>query len=261
MMGDAGANSLTSIFLIMFGAVLIGVISSAVYGILVLTIGESWKFLALYAVIAFLALIVIGIAISKAIDYLRKDKITIAGEEEQFPPYRGLVLLLSPGGGKSDEPALRRHLNTAANPALERCWVICTSASKPAYESLKNTYGSRVDLIPETLEDSTSIRSTFFCVKSVIDKALAVDISVEDLIVDVTGGTKMMTAGAALACTERDIAIQYVNQYDSKTGSFLKDGTPPTIHRTSLSPILRELSDSRHGWRDELPDKPTDTTP
>ncbi|MDP9378883.1 MAG: hypothetical protein M3Q29_01805 [Chloroflexota bacterium] len=45
-----------------------------------------------------------------------------------------------------------------------------------------------------------------------------------DLIVDITGGTKPMTAGAVLACREQGVAVQYMYaQRDPVTGELLRD--------------------------------------
>jgi hypothetical protein len=135
---------------------------------------------------------------------------------EPARPRKWLVVLASPPPGiETAEKAIRHHL-----PALEKVWLLCSRGvdkeSEPAALGLKASLERAGLLRPEQVtvlplsiahfQDPEKVREA---VEGIYDR-LPEDLDEADVIVDVTGGTKLATAGALLAGLPPGRFLEYV---------------------------------------------------
>lgn len=147
-----------------------------------------------------------------------------SGERERFAevrrarPHKGLIAIASLGGGiDTAKHAIRYHL-----PTLEKAWLICSTGNGPCSEplavalksDLERTLGLRTDLIelrPLTIDD---FEKNPEAVKDAIDKiyeTMPEHFSERDIVIDITGGRKLTTAGAFLAGLPKSRHLEVIN--------------------------------------------------
>jgi len=139
--------------------------------------------------------------------------------ETPMNPQRGLILLVSPG--KLDVPlsAVRHH-----KARLERCWLLATSKSLPAAQQLKDVIYQNWPAIQvhdpvELLVDPESLASTWGAVERIYSRlAPAAGLAENEIVADITGGQKPMTAGMTLACSSPNRKLQYMKTIRDENG-------------------------------------------
>lgn len=221
-------------------SVLIGVFTNAFYSFLTIGTGTSGGDLLKLMLIAG---VVAAIPIMVMVHRLRRERgpnpgVTLGAERVIMEGHRGLVLLVS----KPDTArfAIRHHLHARAGNRLEHCWLIWTTEMKELCSGLETDYSRRH--FPWLTVTSIPIAGAFLAphvrqevlalIEDALDPSHASPMSVADLIVDITGGTKPMTAGAVLASTQRGISMQYVE-------STWRDGRP--VEGTQVAKIVEVL--------------------
>jgi hypothetical protein len=148
---------------------------------------------------------------------------------------RGLVVIMSPK--ETDTPAeiaIRHHWNQGVSPCLKYCWIICTEESadyarllqqrltdEQIGEHLRLFYGN-FNEIPDPTHPNQTLSLTVGAgalhdpdrilnlVNGIYAHAESLDLSEEDMIVDITGGTKPLGIGAFLACTRPERRLEYI---------------------------------------------------
>lgn len=147
--------------------------------------------------------------------------------EEQKPTRRkGLILLASPQTS-SAPAAIEYHL-----PTLQHCWVLASSASRATALALEQSYETgqlRVHQGSAFTVDEDQIQSTYDKVIQIIDEAGRYGLTLNDLIADITGGVKPMTAGMTLACLARRCDIQYMKTLRNDVGEILPEAQTEPI--------------------------------
>lgn len=162
------------------------------------------------------------------------------------PRRRGLILALSPfkprGAGIGDLEDLRRRLErgwTAADaaeigrtnwgplyvavrhhaPVLERCWILCSPASRKQFEVAKalvegvaGAAGRRVAVVPRDVEDASNVALAAEVVEGIFREARHRGLDAGEVIADLTGGTAAMSAGMVLATLPEGRLLQYLRQ-------------------------------------------------
>lgn len=125
---------------------------------------------------------------------------------EAPPPTRGLILLVSPLRSNAN---LHTHVSYQAidyhRSALRRCWLIATDGeqgSLPTADMLKQhfaPYGVNCEIC--LISNGGDAAETQVLVASIYNEiAREGAIAEAEVIADITGGTKAMTAGVVLAC-------------------------------------------------------------
>jgi hypothetical protein len=131
-------------------------------------------------------------------------------EEQKPPPCSGLILLISPHRGTSTH-AIEYHLQEGA---LKHCWLIASGASLPIAEKLWDQYQDRVVDVhwgEHYMVDADEMQDTYDMVTRILEEEVpAVGLNRADVIADITGGQKPMTAGMALACLAKRQQMQYM---------------------------------------------------
>jgi len=239
----AGSRNFWHVVLFLVGSMALGVMGSALFGLLTRWRGDSTTVLLLLFASAGIGLFVIAVILSALIEVRRQGTELEPNESAAFEPHRGLVVLVSPGQGRSSQRSIERHLGRAGKPGVEHCWLLYTAQSKPEADELADRFGGRgAAFTPVPVRDFASIHSAFHAVESAISQAMAEGLGRDDVIVDVTGGTKMMTAGATLACADRRVAIQYMKGKYDAGGRLVPDVDPIPI-KVVLAEVLGQPAD------------------
>ncbi|MEO0490489.1 MAG: CRISPR-associated protein [Cyanobacteria bacterium J06659_2] len=148
---------------------------------------------------------------------------------------QGLVVIMSPK--EKDTPAeiaIDHHWNNGVAPHLKYCWIICANESADYARLLEqrlidDRIGEHLTLfygnyngIPDPLHAHQTLSLTvdddaihdpdqiLHLVNGIYDHAESLGLSEEELIVDITGGTKPLGIGAFLACTRPERRLEYI---------------------------------------------------
>lgn len=154
-------------------------------------------------------------------------------------PHPGLIWLLSPGNPEPLLKVMRHHTDPDAqsDQRLRHCWLILSD-----HPAMENTFASLpeemarwgihdVALHPVYLP-LTGIEHTYRAVRHIYeDEVAACGLRPDQVVTDLTGGLKIMTAGALMACLPRSGPagpIEYLlSQRDPITGEPLEDSEQP----------------------------------
>lgn len=134
-------------------------------------------------------------------------------EQRRAPPHAGLIWLLSPGSIELPLFAINYHYVGGDGAVLRHGWVLITRGAQSAFTALNervSELGLKVDLHPVYLNAET-IEATHHEVDAIFrTQAGLVGLSPEQIIADLTGGLKPMTAGMVLACLPHGRALEYI---------------------------------------------------
>ncbi len=151
------------------------------------------------------------------------------GISESLKPGRrkGLIILAGPTEASAPD-AIEYHL-----PELEHCWIVSTKAAVATAAALYRRYhrghvqihyGSSYEV------DEDQIEATYDLVMHIVDnEARDYNLSIDDLIGDITGGLKPMTAGMTLACLARRCDLQYMKALRDQNGEIIEGAEPEPI--------------------------------
>lgn len=176
-----------------------------------------------------------AILVSRLLNRVLSPKI-LSGDDDAFQPYPVLALLISPvrpGAKKTDEYAINVHIR---GQTLRRCYLIHTPGSQARADELYELYNERYSGLSVHLRLAVvgnEIRPVYREMVNVVDHALGHGFAASEIIVDITGGLKPMSAGATLACADRGVAIQYIESVRNDAGD--PTGRLLTARRVLLS--------------------------
>lgn len=222
-MGSGASSWLIVAFVL--GVIALGVFSNLVFTMALELGGGRWLG---WAVVLFVLAILIGLAYAAyrydlAVAWRAGSLDAEFDEKQVAPPHKGLIWLLS--RGNLDLPLIAiRHHHAAEGAAghLGHCWVVLTPGSQELYEQLKarvEEVGFDVLLHPVQLE-AVTIEATYRAIDGIYaKKAGEVNLTADDIIADLTGGLKTMTAGMVMACLPHGRALEYIESArDPATG-------------------------------------------
>ena len=195
--------------LFVVGSLVLGLFSNAAYGLVLLAFGESpWTLMGIVlASAAILPLVYVSFrALVRAFGRSQRTQIE---EDLRVPPHAALVLLVSANRTAPEPDMIAHHLQGAA---LRHCWLVVTPAVRDLgrHEDLRYTLNSRnVEAHLLEVADARQAEGTYLQVRRAVSEARALLGADAPVIVDITGGTKPMTAGAVLACRELGAAMEY----------------------------------------------------
>ncbi|HZU76397.1 MAG TPA: hypothetical protein VFA70_06505 [Dehalococcoidia bacterium] len=220
----------SNIIWFLFGSVTLGVAGNSMFGLL-----TSWDYprwwlgILLPASLGGLFLAATSIQLRYRFQASREPAIQVkyGGDVE---PHRALVVFVSGATGTAHEDAVNWHIYKESEPVLRHCWLIHPEFSKDRAKVfnqhkddifagiIKFYVGEHDELC---LDDVNNIKSAYDMYLSVISRILEQGIPKQDIIVDVTGGTALVTAGAVWACAKRGISAEYIKQRVTPT-TFVK---------------------------------------
>lgn len=239
-----------NILLFVIGTTILSILGDGVYDLLndafqVFT-GDTWITRLLITSGAVVALIVIAgviaVRVSRAEQAARMLAVPTRAE-----PHAGLVLLVGPNPTGPEDAALAHHRQ---HQMLRHCWLLTPEkrvpdpSSSQAYEratSLAARLESQgIDAKVITFDDPYNITSAYLAVRKALELARQ-ELDDDQVIVDITGSTKVVTAGAVLACRDRGQRIEYMVVPRGPTGE-------PLANRQSeaMKVLLDETSVGDH---------------
>lgn len=227
--------------------VLLGIVTSAAYDLITIWSGTSTADLAKVLVLTIVAGAVPIAFVAHRLHRARGPNpvVILGGERTVTQGHRGLVLLVS--NRDMARFAIRHHLHPATGNTLERCWLICTQVMANLCQEIADDFAPAhfpdLSVTPVAIEGAFLAPDVHQAVASVISTAtdpnIGAALNLEDLIVDITGGTKPMTAGAVLASTQEGVAMQYVE-------SRWEGGRPvPGSQTAKIVEVIQTPNDSR----------------
>ncbi|MDQ3693842.1 MAG: hypothetical protein M3464_09460 [Chloroflexota bacterium] len=225
-----GARRPIWVIAFVFGSVAIGLVGSGLFDLIVEWRGRSVGTLLWLTGGPLLVLTIVG-SIFASFANRQRSATNPNQDDDEFPPYPVLIVFVSPGNNKSHVPAIDYH---ARKGSLRECYLIHTSESIENSDEVRRDFADDVSrIVPRLLDDSASVRSAFESVRAAIDHARIDGATSDEILVDITGGTKMMTAGAVLACASGGVAIQYTEGAYDKAGVLKRER--PKLRRVLLS--------------------------
>lgn len=177
-----------------------------------------------------LALVAFVVAVAALIITSRRQpvpgRVNLA-DEKKPTLHRGLILLIGPRESAAPD-AIEYHRDT-----LRHCWLISTQTSLTTAAALQQRFDSQTLSIHQGsayVVDEDQIRSTYDLLMRIItEEAPRHGLTPNDLIGDITGGLKPMTAGMTLACLARHCDMQYMKILRNEAGEPLPGAIPEPI--------------------------------
>lgn len=151
-------------------------------------------------------------------------------QENPITPHQGLILLISPF--KKDLPlkAIEHHLEK-----LKYCWLISSKGSLDTAEELAVEINQRwpqinVFDVHDLIVDPENIESTYDVVNRIYEKMTSsLGLAENEIVADITGGQKPMTAGMALACSTPIRKMQYMKTIRDGKGDPVPGNEPVCV--------------------------------
>jgi hypothetical protein len=225
-----------NILLFVLGTTILSVLGDGVYDLLndafqVFT-GDTWitRLIITSGAVVTLAIIagIIAVRVRRAEQAAR-----VLSPPAEAAPHAGLILLVSANPSGAERATLTHHQRDGT---LRYCWLLAPAphdsdeeASVRAFERAtkfaQQLQAQGVHAQVEPVEDAYTITSVYHVVQEVLDRAQQT-LDADQIIVDVTGGTKVMTAGAVLACRDREQNIEYMYTPRDASGGPQANATP-----------------------------------
>lgn len=177
-----------------------------VYDILKLYFGVLGTFLSL-AILIFITLL--AIYANSLLQARRKKRAQIIIEDKRNPKQcRGLILLIS--SALPAKEAISYH--THKTDQLQYCWLVKTAQMEELAGKLAAEFGkNNLKIIPRHLNDQYDASSCYDLIKDIFkDEVPRFGLQTKDVMVDITGGTKPMSAAAMIAALEVGAPVEHV---------------------------------------------------
>jgi hypothetical protein len=142
-------------------------------------------------------------------------------EQQTAPSHRGLIWLMS--ANLTDLPfiALRHHSGDSTGQRLRHAWVVTTVETHDAFERLR-ARAAELEYEVEFHEmpiNPPSIEASYRAVDQVFTvEAMQAGLKPEEVIADLTGGLKTMSAGMVLACLPHGRTMEYIESRRDEAG-------------------------------------------
>lgn len=195
--------------LFIVGSLVLGLFSNAVYGLILVVLGDSPWTLVGIVVASVVILPLLYLSFRTLVRAFRRPQATTIDEALRVSPHAALVLLVSTNPKAPELDMIHYHLQHAT---LRHCWLVVSPAVRALnrHEDLRAVLENH-NVMTHLLElaDARQGQATYQQVQHAVAHAQQLLGPTDSIIVDITGGTKPMTAGAVLACRETATAMQY----------------------------------------------------
>lgn len=131
--------------------------------------------------------------------------------KQSVPPRQQMgLIVLADASGDAPRSAIEYCL-----PSLKHCWLLASRDSLAATQALVAQYQDQVPNFYHGelgyLVDPDQIQATYDTVVRIFDvEAPAAGLLPQDIVADISGGSKAMSAGVVLACLARDRDMQFL---------------------------------------------------
>lgn len=228
------------------GWILLGLMTTSVYDAITSRIGKGYP--ALLAIFALSGLVLWGIFSLLGWIFRRRlarQSHVVLEKDKEAQAHRVLIVLVGPGQGRPHESAVEWHISPLNGPArLEHCWYVYTPEALANARAMEDHFRPNVRFHPVELASANDAPSAYLSVLEAIDQVSRAQITPpvgeDDVVVDITGGTKSMTAGAVLACRDRAVGMQYMLAAYTPGGT-LKKGPGDKVESKAMKVDLNRV--------------------
>ena len=193
------------------GLLVVGILSNLAYDLLVRPTVGVWAILrALFAVVVLMAVAYLLYRLDR-----RRQRILRANVDETrlARPCAGLVWILGPGSFDHLLVALRHHHE---HKGAQRCWLLMQQGNEDVLTAYTNLQKRAVEMeiptlfYPQYLSD-LDVHAGYEAVTTILEREiLEFDLASNQVVCDITGGTKPLTTGMVLASLANNSSLEYV---------------------------------------------------
>ncbi len=221
LLGSAPSKTLLAAFFL--GLIIIGILSNLAYDLLLTP--KDTALLCWRPLLASLLLFIIAYALFSQDRRRRLRKMQIDVDESRLAkPHQGLIWLLGPNYAPL-LPVLQHHLKGGG---AKICWLIMQEgnpAVRNAYTKLNERLKEeawQTRILPVYISDIDA-KATYQAAYTIFTREAAEEgISANQVIADITGGTKPMTAGVLLAALSANGDLEYVESARDEHGQVIQ---------------------------------------
>lgn len=207
------------------GLLLVGLLTNLLYQVLLGDIPHRQGLMTVLVVSGLL----LAVAYGSYRRWLRKARrlAFILEEHTLTPPQRrGLVWILTPSGTQHTLVAIRHHYGDGTElNHLRHCWLIQQRANANVtkerfiLEEQLRAAGIKLELHTVNVEE-LSVEATYNALVQIVEEKIASEgLSSGQVVVDITGGTKPMTAGLIFGALSTDTLLEYVETERDSAGN------------------------------------------
>lgn len=204
--------------LFLVGSLALAILGNAVYELLTTTFGARPEFLIGLVITAALIFAFVALAFQRLLQATRAASGTLRiPQDQQVPPHPSLILPVGLREEGPERPILEWHLR---DQTLRRCWLVASPQVResPKLSNLRQwLLEQNVEVFVLPIDDERAIGPSYRAALEALDLAPRLREGLP-VVVDITGGTAMMSVGLALAARERGIPIQYYPAQYTATG-------------------------------------------
>lgn len=228
--------------LFVLGSIVLALLGNAVYDLVVALLGASLPTYVGLITVTGLIFVLLSRWFREllAVVARRRPPAVRLPDEERSDPQPALVLLvgLGPRERGPEWPVIEWHLQGGV---LRHCWLVVSPEGRAHADDLQFQLLER-NVRAEVVEiaGANQAASAHAAVVRSVGEALNRAYTVEQVVVDITGGTKPMSAGAALACLERGAIVEYLVSVRRPTGEHDPQALAQPM-RVSLSRAQEEV--------------------
>ena len=226
-------ESLWLIVAFIMGVIALGVLSNFIYTLALTPADATWEGLARVTIVLASCCVLAYLAFHRDQQIAwRTRKLTAAIDESRLvEPHAGLIVLLSPGAINLPWLTIQWHYTAPPDKRLQHCWALITPDAQDAFDRLQarlQENGCLIDLHPVLLPAST-IEATYHTVDNIYERARTEQhLEPYQIVADLTGGFKTMTAGMVMACLPYGRLLEYTESRRDQMGQYI-EGTQRVI--------------------------------
>ena len=204
------------------GLLVVGILSNLAYDLL--AVGGDWP--AVWRPVVASALLTAFAYVLYWVDRRRRQRVQATVDESRLsPPHAGLVWLFGPGRFDHLVYALKHHQTGSGGT---HCWLVMqdTEPVQRAFSLLTQQLleeGITTHLHPVYIEE-LDVQASYQAVRDILDReAMEEGLDSNQVIADITGGTKPLTAGMVLASLTAGGSMEYIESERDAQGKPLPD--------------------------------------
>lgn len=228
--------------LFVLGSLVLALLGNAVYDLIIELLGASPPTYLGLIVVASLIFVLLSRWFRRLLTAItrRSPPVVHLSDEERSDPQPALVLLvgLGPRERGPEWPVIGWHLRGGM---LRHCWLVTSPEGRAHADDLQFQLSER-NVRAEVIEiaGANQAAAVYTAVLQSV-AAAAKTYALDEVVVDITGGTKPMSAGAALACLEQGALLEYLVTVRKPSGEPDPQARPQPM-RVSLNETRKEVS-------------------
>jgi hypothetical protein len=216
--------------LFVVGSIVLAVLGNAIYSLLTFYTGSEPTALIGIIVSALLIFAAVVAGFRAVVRLLQRAPISAnIPQEDRAEPHVGLMILVSQNPTAAEQAMITFHHQ---RQTLKHCWLIVSPETHQRVQSLQYELSEKnitPHLVP--ISDANQALVVFDSISMALLEAQRT-VPSDQLIVDITGGTKIMTTGAVLAALHHKIALQYAVTPRDKDGNIPPNAVPTAMRVT-----------------------------